>query len=264
MGQTRSPLGVVELELVAARGWRGLEEDHLGDWRLRAGGGFTGRANSALVVGDPGMPLQEAVDAVSRWYGERRLQPRAMLPGAQARAADAAFAAAGWQHGEDVLVLTAPIAAPQPSGVVVGRVGQVELARTPDDAWLAGYRYRGAELPPVAGKVLTNAEDVVFASVRSAPSPAPLAAVARGALTDGWLGVTAVTVAEEHRRRGLATTVMAALQRWAAGRGAEWVYLQVAADNAPARALYRRAGFIEHHRYHYRLGPQPAPAPAPA
>jgi N-acetylglutamate synthase len=24
------------------------------------------------------------------------------------------------------------------------------------------------------------------------------------------------------------------------------------AGNAPARSLYRRAGFIEHHRYHYR------------
>jgi ribosomal protein S18 acetylase RimI-like enzyme len=261
MGQSRSPLGVVDLELVAARGWQGLEEDRLGDWRLRAGGGFTGRANSALVVGDAGLPLEKAVDAVSQWYGARHLRPRAMLPGAQARAADAAFAAAGWQHEDDVLVLTAPIGATQPTG---GAVDQVELAAAPDDAWLAGYRYRGATLPPVARKVLTSADDVVFASVRSAPAPAPLAAVARGALTDGWLGVTAVTVAEEHRRRGLATAVMAALQRWAAGRGAQWVYLQVAADNAPARALYRRAGFIEHHRYHYRLGPQPAPAPAPA
>ena len=257
MGQSRSPLGVVDLELVAARGWRGLEEDRLGAWPLRSGGGFTGRANSALVVGDPGMPLPDAVDAVAQWYGERDLQPRAMLPGVQARQADAAFAAAGWERGEDVLVLTAPIGATQPTA---GEAEQVELAETPDDPWLAGYRYRGAELPPVARTILTNAEDVVFASVRPDPAPAPPAAVARGALTDGWLGVTAVTVAEEHRRRGLATAVMAALQRWAAAHGAQWVYLQVAEDNAPARALYRRAGFIEHHRYHYRLGPEPLPA----
>src|SRR5215212_5986867 len=89
MGQSRSPLGVVDLERVAARGWQGLEEDRLGDWPLRAGGGFTGRANSALVVGDPGMPLPDAVDAVAHWYAERDLRPRAMLPGAQARSADA-------------------------------------------------------------------------------------------------------------------------------------------------------------------------------
>jgi ribosomal protein S18 acetylase RimI-like enzyme len=246
MGQRRSPLGVAELELVAARGWRALEEAPLGDWLLRAGGGFTGRANSVLVVGDPGMPMHHAVRAVAHWYDERGLQPCAQLPGVQSRAAGAAFAAAGWDRDEEVLVLTAPLASPEPAGVPVA------LADAPDDAWLTGYRYRGSPLPPVAVEVLTNAEHAVFASVRLDPAPAPLAAVARGVLTDGWLGVTAVTVAEEHRRRGLATAVMAALQGWAAARGGHSVYLQVVASNAPARALYRRAGFIEHHRYHYR------------
>jgi ribosomal protein S18 acetylase RimI-like enzyme len=249
MGQKRSPLGVVDLELVAARGWPGLESGRLGDWLLRAGGGFTGRANSALVVGDPGTTLPEAVDAVARWYDDRGLQPCAQLPGRQSRAADEAFTAAGWERDADVLVLTAPLTGTAAPGV------PVDLSPTPDDAWLAGYRYRGAELPAVAREVLTRAEDVTFASVRLTPAPAPLAAVARGAVSDGWLGVTAVTVDERHRRRGLATAVMSALQGWAAGRGATSVYLQVLADNAPALALYRRAGFIEHHRYHYRRRP---------
>jgi ribosomal protein S18 acetylase RimI-like enzyme len=131
----------------------------------------------------------------------------------------------------------------------------VDLSPTPDEAWLTGYRYRGAGLPAVAREVLTNADQLAFASVHLDPAPAPPAAVARGVVTDGWLGVTAVTVGEQHRRRGLATEVMAALQRWAADRGAHSVYLQVVADNRPALALYRRAGFIEHHRYHYRRAP---------
>lgn len=249
MGQKRSPLDVTGLERVAARGWQALQEERLGDWLLRAGGGFTGRANSALVVGDPGVPWPEAVAAVARWYDERGLRPAAQLPGVQSRRADAAFAAAGWTRDEDVLVLTAPVGEPASPAV------PVDLSPTPDDAWLAGYRHRGSALPPVARQVLTSAPDVVFASVRLDPAPAPLATVARGVLTDGWLGVTAVTVAEEHRRRGLATAVMAALGRWAAERGAHSVYLQVTAGNVPARALYRQAGFIEHHRYHYRHRP---------
>ncbi|WP_436689838.1 MULTISPECIES: GNAT family N-acetyltransferase [unclassified Geodermatophilus] len=249
MGQSRSPLDVAGLERIAARGWRGTEEAALGDWLLRAGGGFTGRANSVLVVGDPGLPLADAVDAVATWYRDRDLRPCAQLPGRQARAADAALAAAGWDRDEDVLVLTAPLTPPPDGGVPVA------LAPEPDDAWLAGYHHRGRPLPPTARAVLTNADDVVFASVRLDPGPAPLAAVARGVVTGDWLGVTAVTVAEEHRRRGLATAVMAALQRWAAERGAAWVYLQVTSSNAPARAFYRSAGFIEHHRYHYRYAP---------
>ena len=249
VGQSRSPLDVADLERLATRGWRGAEEAPLGEWLLRAGGGFTGRANSALLVGHPGMPLPDAVHAVTRWYADRGLRPCAMLPGRQSRAADAAFAAAGWERDEDVLVLTGPIAPVPADGV------PVDLSPEPDDAWLAGYRHRGRPLPPTARGVLVNAEDVAFASVRLDPPPAPLAAVARGVVTDGWLGVAAVTVEEGYRRQGLATAVMAALQRWGARRGAQWLYLQVSASNTPARALYRQAGLIEHHRYHYRYAP---------
>ena len=256
MGQSRSPLDVAGLERVAARGWRGTEEQVLGEWLLRAGGGFTGRANSALVVGDPGSSLADAVTAVGSWYRARGLRPCAQLPGRQARAADAAFAEAGWARDEDVLVLTAPISVPPEQSV------PVVLAPAPDDAWLAGYRYRGNPLPPSARTVLTAGEDLVFASVPADAGSGDLAAVARGVVTADWLGVTALTVAEDHRRRGLASAVMGALQRWAAAKGARWVYLQVASGNAPARELYRRAGFIEHHRYHYRRGPEPARPPA--
>ncbi|HEX2074307.1 MAG TPA: GNAT family N-acetyltransferase, partial [Geodermatophilus sp.] len=147
-----------------------------------------------------------------------------------------------------VRVLTAPLTGWDGPDV------PVDLAPEPDDAWIEGYRYRGTPLPPVARAVLLNADDPVFASIRLEPPPAPLAAVARGVLVEGWLGVSAVTVAENCRRRGLGTAVMAALGRWAAERGGHSAVLQVASSNAPGLALYDRLGFSEHHRYHYRLG----------
>jgi ribosomal protein S18 acetylase RimI-like enzyme len=247
---------VPQLERLAARSWRGLEEEHHGDWLLRAGGGFTGRANSVLIVGEPPTGLDDAVAAVTRWYGQRGLRPRAQVPMPGAERADAALAAAGWTRDDDNMVLTASLADwPAPS-VAVG------LASVPDDAWLAGYRYRGTPLPPVAYDVLMNADAPVFAAVRTEPAPAPLAAVARGVLVDGWLCITAVTVDEACRRRGLATAVMAALGSWARERGGQSCLLQVAAANAPALALYARLGFTEHHRYHYRLGPEPERRPS--
>jgi len=244
-----------DLERLAARTWRGLEQERLGDWLLRASGGFTGRANSALVVGDPPGPLPEAVAAVDRWYTDRGLQPMAQVPLPGGEPADAAFAAAGWETVEDVLVLTADLTGWGPPDV------PVDLAPKPDDAWLTGYRYRGTPLPPVAREVLLGADDVTFAAVRLDPSPAPLAAVARGAVADGWLVVTAVTVDERYRRRGLATAVMAALASWGRERGAGSCLLQVVESNAPALALYARLGFTEHHRYHYRLGVPPERRP---
>ena len=47
----------------AALHWQAPEQERLGDWLLRAAEGFTGRANSALPLGDPGSPLPEAVAA---------------------------------------------------------------------------------------------------------------------------------------------------------------------------------------------------------
>jgi ribosomal protein S18 acetylase RimI-like enzyme len=246
-----SPAEVAALELLSARTWRGLEEDRLGDWLLRAAGGFTGRANSALVVGRPPDTLDGALAAVSAWYTARGLRPRAQVPLPGGEAADAALAAAGWTRDEDVLVLTAPLGPLRARGPEVA----VDLAREPDEAWLAGYRYRGTPLPPGAREVLLAADEPVFAAVRSAPPPAPLDAVARGAVAGGYLVLTALTVAEHARRRGLATAVTAALAGWGARRGATSCLLQVAAGNAPALALYARLGFTEHHRYHYRSAP---------
>src|SRR4051812_6788146 len=208
-----TPSDVVLLERLAARSWRALEEEPYGDWLLRAGGGFTGRANSALVVGEPPVCLEDAVAAVCRWYTERGLRPQAQGPPPGAEAADAAFAAAGWTTVEDVLFLTAPL------GDWPAASAPVRLAPEPDEAWLNGYRYRGTPLPPVAHRILVNTDDPVFASVRLAPEPAPLAAVARGVLVEDWLVVTAVTVAAEARRCGLGTAVMAALAGWARDRG---------------------------------------------
>ena len=119
---------------------------------------------------------------------------------------------------------------------------------------IAARTWRGLE-EERSGDWLLRAGDPMFASVRPDPAPARPAAVARGAVEDGWLVITAVTVAEEFRRRGLARAVMATLAAAGRERGAHSCLLQVSEDNAPALALYARLAFTEHHRYHYRSAP---------
>ena len=65
----------------------------LGSWLLRADGGFTGRANSALPLGDPGLPLAGAVDEVEAWYRARGLPPMIVIPGPLGAAAARSSAA---------------------------------------------------------------------------------------------------------------------------------------------------------------------------
>jgi hypothetical protein len=73
-------ISIADLEAAAAPGWRAPEEARLGDWLLRAASGFTGRANSALAIGDPGRPLPAAVAEVSRWYQARDLPVMIAVP----------------------------------------------------------------------------------------------------------------------------------------------------------------------------------------
>jgi GNAT superfamily N-acetyltransferase len=54
------------------------------------------------------------------------------------------------------------------------------------------------------------------------------------------------------RGRRLGEAVLGAIACWAQGRGASRAYLQVESDNAPARRLYARAGFVPRYAYHYR------------
>jgi ribosomal-protein-alanine N-acetyltransferase len=61
----------------------------------------------------------------------------------------------------------------------------------------------------------------------------------------------------EHRRRGVATALIAAVAAVARNSGARTLFLEVAEDNAAARALYAREGFEEigRRKAYYPRGP---------
>jgi hypothetical protein len=74
------PIPIADLEQAAAGGWRAPDQAALGRWLLRSAGGFTGRANSALAVGDPGLPLAGAIGEIGRWYRARGLPAMVSVP----------------------------------------------------------------------------------------------------------------------------------------------------------------------------------------
>lgn len=66
-----------------------------------------------------------------------------------------------------------------------------------------------------------------------------------GRAVAGEAEVLTLAVAPESRRRGLGRKLVARFLYQARLRGAETAFLEVAADNAAAQALYVRAGFAE-------------------
>ncbi|MGW3204546.1 GNAT family N-acetyltransferase [Streptomyces sp. NPDC001135] len=241
-----------ELAPVVSRGWPALETERLGEWELRAAGGFTRRANSVLPLGDPGVPLDAALAAVRRWYGERGLpayvQTATGAEGTQ-ELLSAHLERHGWVREVTAEVWTGALAPVADRAEGAG----VVLSRRADEAWLARYQRKGVS--EVALRVLSGGPSVWFASVPGAQGEPP-AAIGRCVVDGRWAGFAAVEVDPGRRRQGLATEVMAALARRALDEGASAAWLQAETDNEGARALYAALGFAPHHAYHHYRAPQ--------
>jgi len=246
---------VVALELAANEAWPAPVQARLGGWILRAAQNWTGRANSALAVGDPDRTLEAAIDAVEQWYAARGQRPMINTPMPLAAPVNAALVARGWTARPLTLVQTAAVPALVADAAARRDLPPVELADTPADAWYAMVAEHKGALPAVARQLLTGVPDVVFASVRD--EDGGLLAIGRGAVTgpDRWLGVSLVQTAPAARRRGLGQHLVRALAGWATQRGATRAYLQVEERNTGASALYQGLGFRTHHTYLTREAP---------
>jgi GNAT superfamily N-acetyltransferase len=243
-------VSATELQQVGSFGWRALETVRLGDWLLRASGGFTGRANSALAAGDPGMPLEAALAAVTAWYDERGLPTMLQVAdGAAPPELTPLVESLGWNASPGVHVMTAEVAHalrahPDPA------IGELEIRvdDSPDDGWVSCYRRTSGPIEGIARQLLTNHPDPIFASIRDGES---VLAIARSAVDAKWAGLFAVEVDPDQRRRGLGAAVSVAALREAGRRGGRQAYLQTSIDNTAAVALYQRLNFAVHHNYVY-------------
>jgi ribosomal protein S18 acetylase RimI-like enzyme len=253
----RHRVSAAQAEERAAATWPATESRRLGDWLLRAAGGFSARANAVLAVGSPGVPFGQALSTVTDFYGSHGLPTLVqVVVGSENHHA---FESAGWlpaRPGEaDTCFQIASVARASRAvrGSLPDVVPPVTLEPRVTDAWLADDA-RAREHGQAARAVLEGPDEVAFAQV-AGDVPGSLAARGRGCYHDDWLGISDVHVAPERRRAGLGMAVLGALLQWGAERGATTAFLQVRGDNGSALALYERAGFTTHHEYRYLQPP---------
>ncbi|MGN6473306.1 MAG: GNAT family N-acetyltransferase [Mycobacteriales bacterium] len=244
----------LEIEQIAAFGWRAVETARLGEWLLRASGGFTQRANSALAIGDPGVELDRALELVSDWYAARELPVRLVqVDEVSPEGLAGRLAEHGWALGVEVHLMTGEVAhalRAMPDVVTaVARSGlEFRLDDAPDAAWYACYLGESGQISDQGRQVIEQHPAAVFASWRDGERAV---AVARAAVDARWAGLFAVAVALERRRQGLGAAITLATLKEAARRGGRHVYLQVEASNEAAIELYRRLNLRVHHDYRY-------------
>lgn len=232
----------------AVTGWLAHSEP-LGDWVLRSAGGFTGRANSCLAVGSPGVSYADAATSIRSYADRHQIPPMAQV--ITGSTADAELRRLGWVETYlATRVLTVRLA-----DVLGGRRHhpRVRINDELSEAWQRAYQQ---SRPNTADKatlrmILDGRPPRAFAAVADRENGGEYLGIARGHRSDDWLGLASIWTRPDHRRHGWATNMIMALGHWAARQGARYAYLQVAVTNESAIAAYQRLGFVSHHRYHY-------------
>lgn len=222
---TRLRVSARDAEARTGRLWPSVERESLGAWELRADrapvGRLRKRANSCLAMGEPGLPVPEALTVVEAFYAARGRAPLAQVE--TGTEVEDAIAAAGWrrlEYGESVFWL-----------------GSVARLR------------RALPTSPAAPSVELAVDGArAVASVDAGCDPV---AEAQAAVDGDWVGLHDVTVDPAHRRRGLATAVVGELLGWAAEQGAMTAWLHVETANVGAQAFWEALGFASHHTCRY-------------
>jgi ribosomal protein S18 acetylase RimI-like enzyme len=220
-------------------------------WIVRLSPGKAKRARCINAVARGARPLEEKLRECEGHFRAAGLPLIVRLtPFSQPADLDARLARLGWTAFDDTRVM------------VFDRLDGVPVAALPEgvEEVVAGPAHLAQAVGALRGSAL---EQVAAHAERLARSPVPcrgllwrrgddLLACAQAARQGDLVGLYDVFTAPSARGQGLARALCARLLAQAAADGARIGYLQVDAGNTPARAVYRRLGFVDGYAYHYR------------
>ena len=219
----------------------------IGPWILGLRPGSIGRAHSAAPLSHNLVRDEGLITRIEAAYRARSMGAVFRLPEVEGLAGVAeALVARGYTPTQPTLVMGADLS----DVAKVADPSPVILLESPDAAWAAVFLGEGFDPEDGAQRVavLSNSPGAVFAAVRDTERTHAVGVLS---LSDGWASLHGMRTVQGRRGQGLAGQVAARLAKAALARGLTQVFLQVEAGNAPALALYGRAGFARLWRYQY-------------
>jgi GNAT superfamily N-acetyltransferase len=223
------------------------EQRWLDGWLLRFSPGKAKRARCINAVADGRLPLAERLAQARAAYGDAGLPLILRITPFTAPAGlDETVDALGWRRFDDTRVMVCRDTAPEPVLTLQPRsVAATEYAE------LVG-RLRGTPPAQRAAHAQRLRHSPVAYQGFVVEQGGALLACGQYAREADLVGLYDVFTAPAARGQGLARELCRWMLRQAVNEGACHAYLQVDADNAPARAVYHRLGFSDAYAYHYR------------
>jgi len=228
----------------------------LDGWLLRLSPEKARRARCIHALAPGGRVLDEQLaECAARFAAARLPLLFRITPFTQPAGLDAELAARGFTIEGDTWVMTRPHPHPQPEPGALPVVADARWTALPPTTFAQVVGTLRGSTPP---EIEAHAQ-----RLQGAPLPGQGVALQRPGdaqwlaagqfIREGRLvGLYDVVTAPAARGQGLASLLCQRLLAQAASEGGDLPYLQVDADNAPARRVYHRMGFVVAYPYHYR------------
>ena len=232
----------------------------LDGWLLRYSGGKAKRARCVQAVADGLLPLADRLALCQAVLADAGLPMVVRItPFSQPAGLDATLAVWGWTLLDDTRVMVAPQcpsrAEPLPSSVQLERLDHAAFAEAVGALRGSPAAQRQAQAERLALSPVPYQGWVLRSTAATDQSQGQVLACAQTAAEADMVGLYDVFTHPQARGQGLARQLCQQLLARAHADGARMAYLQVEADNAPARAIYHRLGFDDVYAYHYRVPP---------
>lgn len=249
----QDPADEAGIEALVAATWAAAPPSPLGPWLLRAGGGFTPRANAVAALGSPvTSELGAMIEQAEAFYAARRLPARFELTDRQPNPALAkALAERGYvtEGSGTEATLVSPlrmlrsVAPPQ-------RDGRVVIAASPSPAWIDRWWStlddRDESQRDAAAELIWDLRGRCGFAAHLVDGE--MVATGLAHIDGSWMGLYCLGVAPERRHRGSARRIVGALATWGTANAARAAYVCVADDGGVARQLFDRLGFTVSYR----------------
>lgn len=228
------------------------EQQLYNGWVVRWADSLAKRARSVSILAPSAVPLDERLNYVSGIYGRHKLPllfrladrcPDATLEGA--------LAARSFKSFGHTRVMTASMR--RANDLAVQQEEGARQLRAVDVQTFAAQvgRIKGSGAQYIAEHALRLSSVAVPKQMLLAYDGQDCVGAALGVFDGKLMGIFDVICDAARRRQGIAAQLLRA--QWQEGdrQGATQAYLQVETGNQPARALYARYGFTNHHQYWY-------------
>ena len=218
-------------------------------WLVRRMPGKAKRARSVNPFYPGSLPLAQKIPCCEALYRAQGLPVLFRItPFSEPAGLDDALAARGYERFDDTAVETCALAEPAPAGT------DAAVQPLPLEPWAREVaRLRGSPPEESAAHLLRlQCCPLPLRTLAVIDESGQVAATGLTIVEDGWAGLFDIVTDTKAQRRGHARRLVHALLRAAWELGARQAYLQVSADNLPARTLYRQFGFEERYLYWYR------------